>query len=289
MSQYPSLAGRVVILTGAGRGLGRVMALALLDQGARLMLTGSRALDELQALAAQAPDACRAMVADVAVPRACEQVVAEALRAFGRIDVLINNAGIPSYVAAPEPGRSFPFWQADAAGYRRVVETNVLGPFLMARAAVPQMLAQGFGKIVNVSTSRPTMVLKGGSPYGATKAALEATTVVWAKDLEGSGVTANVLLPGGACDTGFIWGDGMGARTASDFRPGKGPPGREGDTSTGLLPPTVMAAPVLWLCADESNAVTGRRVVARDWDPDLPPAEAAARAMTAPHDPPSVM
>lgn len=293
MSQaYPSLVGRSVIVTGGGRGLGRVMALALVGQGARVMITGARSEAELEATRRDAEalgvGECRTMLADVSDAAACEAVVAATIAAFGRVDVLVNNAGLPSYSAAPTPGKPYPFWTADPDGYRRLVETNFVGPFLMARAVTPHMLARGFGKLVNVTTSRPTMMLKGAGPYGPTKAGLEAATLVWAQDLAGAGVTANVLLPGGASDTALIWGE-VGGRTDPTFQAGKGPVGKEGDASGGLLPPEVMGPPILWLAADESNGVSGRRVVARDWDADLPPAEAAERAMTPPQRAPAPM
>jgi 3-oxoacyl-[acyl-carrier protein] reductase len=123
-----------------------------------------------------------------------------------------------------------------------------------------------------------TRVLQSGGPYGACKAALEASSVTWAKDLEGSGVTVNVLLPGGPADTALIAGP-VGGRAIPNFKAGKGPIGQEGKVVGGLLPPDIMAPPTLWLCADESSAYNGRRIVARDWDPDLPVAEALAAAM----------
>jgi NAD(P)-dependent dehydrogenase (short-subunit alcohol dehydrogenase family) len=292
MSQYPSLQGRVVIITGGGGGFGRVMATALLQQGARLMLVGARSPDALKAMVDEgeviAPGACRGMIADITDYAACERVVATTAEAFGRVDVLINNAARPGFEAAPVPGKPFAFWEADVEGYRRLVDTNLLGAFHMARAVGPGMVARGFGKIINISTSRVTMTLKTGTPYGALKAGLEALSVSWAKDAAEAGLTVNVLLPGGASDTGLIFGE-VGKRAAPDFQAGKGPPGMEGNVAGGLLPPQIMAPPALWLCADESNAVNGRRVVARDWDPDLPAAEAAERAMQPVHAPPLVM
>ena len=83
-----------------------------------------------------------------------------------------------------------------------IVATNVNGPFLMARAAAPHMMRQRWGRIVNISINHETMRRAGFSPYGPSKAALESETIIWAQDLDGTGVTVNALLPGGATDTG---------------------------------------------------------------------------------------
>jgi NAD(P)-dependent dehydrogenase (short-subunit alcohol dehydrogenase family) len=293
MAHYPSLQDRVVLITGGGRGLGQVMTLALVAEGARVMITASRAPQDLAETLAAAeainPGACATLVADVTDAAACEAAVAATIAAFGRIDVLINNAARPAYEAAQaQPGQRQMFWEADVQGYQTLVDTNFVGPFLMARAAAPHMVQAGFGKIINISTSRSTMVLQSGGPYGACKAGLEANSVTWAKDLEGSGVTVNVLLPGGPADTALIPGT-VGGRAIPGFQAGKGPLGQEGAVVGGLLPPEIMGPPVLWLCADESNGYNGRRVVARDWDPELPPAEAAANAMQPKAGPPLVM
>src|SRR5690606_10784991 len=127
--------------------------------------------------------------------------------------------------------------------------------------AVPHMVAQGFGKVINISTSDQTMVRKGYSPYGPTKAALEAASRVWAQDLEGTGVEVYVYLPGGAADT--------------DLLP-SGPDRKGADGN--LLPPSIMRRAILWLCADDSTGMSGGRYIARMWDEALPAAEAAAAA-----------
>ena len=284
MQRYPSLRDRAIVITGGGRGLGRVMTLALAAQGARLLITAARAPQDMDETIAAArtlgAGAVTGLVADVTDPAACDRVAAACIAAYGRIDVVVNNAGRSGFDGVvPKPdGSPLRFWEAEVDAFRTVTETNLVGPWLMARAVVPHMIEAGFGKLVNISTSRPNMVRMGGSPYGPCKAALEAASVSWANDLDGSGVTVNVLLPGGPADTALIPG-AVGSRAIAGFRPGKGPVGQEGIVEGGLLPPDVMAAPILWLCADESNGVTGRRVVGRDWDPDLPTAEAVAIAV----------
>ena len=288
MHLYPSLRGRVVLVTGAGRGFGRLMALALAEQGARVLGTSARNRAELDATAADVEAAAQAAgrggrfvaaLADVSREADCEAVAAVAVREFGRIDALVNNAARGPMEANPDYFAQKPkFWTAAPEAYRRMVETNLVGAFLMARAVVPGMVERGLGRIINVSTSHPTMVMQGLAAYGATKAGLEAATVMWAKDLEGTGVTANVLLPGGPADTALIPGGGVGSRAQPGFRAGQGPTGDEGRIG-GILPAEVIVPPTLWLCADDSAAFNGRRIVGKDWDPDVDPEVARAKAM----------
>jgi len=280
---YPSLSNRVVIVTGAGRGFGRLMSVALVRAGACVLGTAVRAEAELletsRLAGGQGSGSFLALMADVSNPADCERTAERAREHFGGVDALVNNAARGPLEANPDYYLAKPkFWDTSPDAYRRMVETNLLGAFYMARAVVPTMLARGFGRIVNISTSYPTMVMQGLAAYGATKSGLEVSTLVWAKDLEGTGVTANVLLPGGPSDTGFIPGGTVGTRSRPDFRQGKGARGDEGRVG-GILPPEIMIEPTLWLCADDSNGINGRRLVAKDWDPDLPPAAAAARAM----------
>lgn len=249
-----SLAGRVVLVTGGARGLGREMALELLALGARVVATGSAAspaLDDLAqaAEALGAGDRCWATVADVTRFDDCERLAEATARRFGPVEVLVNNAGrgmrLVSETFNTEPTR---FWETAPEAWRAIVETNLDGAFYMARATVPGMVARGFGKVLNISTSDPTMVRRGYAPYGPSKAALEAASRVWAQDLAGTGVDVNVYLPGGAADTDLL------------------PPGLDRKGADGnLLPAAVMRRGIGWLCSDASNGVTGRRFIARLW------------------------
>jgi len=123
----------------------------------------------------------------------------------------------------------------------------VNGPFLMARHAVPVMLKAGWGRIINISVSEETMRRRGFSPYGPSKAALESETVIWAQDLEGTGITVNALLPGGVTLTGML----------PEVVPEK--------LKTAMLDPSIMVPPLLWLVSPDAGATTGRRVVAAKW------------------------
>jgi len=269
MSAYPSLTGRAVVVTGGSRGLGRAMVLGLLQAGARVAIVArgdskplAETLRQVDALGAR-PRVISAL-GDLANPFACEKIASEVLAAFGRIDVLINNAGVPNV------GPGAPFWQIDIDYWQRMSRTNTDGVFFITRAIAPVMIAQKFGKIVNVSTGAGTMVRKHFSPYGPSKAFLEAASRIWAQDLSSTGVTVNVLLPGGAVDTAA---DVTGVATA----------GRT------FQPASVMVPPILWLASDESNAHNGERFVASRWNESLPLAERIAAARDSGADAPMIM
>lgn len=261
---HPSLRDRVILITGASRGLGREMALDLAGTGARLVLTGSTMSDALTGVAAQIdPDHVLALAADVADAKAAEDAVARAEDRFGRVDVLINNAGrgmrLVSETFNTEPTK---FWETRPEDWQAIVAANLNGAFHMARAVAPGMIARGFGKILNISTSTQTMIRRGYAPYGPSKAGLEAASRVWAQDLAGTGVDVNLYLPGGAADTDLL------------------PPSPDKKGADGnLLPAAIMRRGVSWLCSDQSNGITGARFIARHWGdgPDLAANADAAR------------
>ncbi len=143
------------------------------------------------------------------------------------------------------------FWETSPEAWSKVVAVNFSGPFFMARAVVGHMLAQQWGRIIGVTTSLDTMYRQLGSPYGPSKAGHEALIATMARELEGTGVTANVLVPGGPTNTNLI-----GSDTEYD--------------RTELIQPEVMQAPVVWLASEEAREVNGRRFIAYYWDEALP-------------------
>lgn len=264
MQTYASLKGRCVIVTGGGRGLGKEMTLALAAAGANVMATAAHSLDELAAVKQEAGSIGRVetMLADATSYAACEKVIAATRKVFGSVHCLVNNAGrgmrLVSETFTTKPCL---FWETPPEHWKTIIECNINGPFNMARAITPHLVEQGFGKIINVSTSLQTMTRTGYSPYGPSKAALEAASQVWAADLVGTGVTVNILLPGGATDTALL----------PDMANKRGADGQ-------LLHPSLMRAPILWLCADESNDHTAERYIAKQWTLDTNPEGAASAA-----------
>lgn len=213
------------------------------------MITAAREAQEIATVAAEGgAERMLALAADVTREEDCARVVEATLSRFGRLDILVNNAGRGmKYVSErflTEPTR---FWEVRPDVFRMVIDTNVNGPFLMARAALGPMLRARWGRIVNVSMNRETMRRAGFSPYGPSKAALESETAIWAQDLAGTGVTVNAVLPGGATATGMI-PDGVSERLRA-----------------ALLQPEVMVPPLLWLASPKSDGVTGKRVIANRW------------------------
>jgi 3-oxoacyl-[acyl-carrier protein] reductase len=205
-------------------------------------------------------DRVHAVDCDVTQWRDCENAVKAAVERFGGVHGLVNNAGIGMQgFGHVQVGPRKRFYEHDAEAWRRAIDANFNGPFMMAKAVAPTLVAQGWGRIVNIVTSHFTMVMDGFSPYGPSKAALEAATVVWSKDLAGTGVTVNALLPGGPGNTRMI-------------------PTEEVPDRSKLVQPEVMMAPIVWLMSPRSDGVTGRRFIARLWDPALDPTAAVAIA-----------
>jgi NAD(P)-dependent dehydrogenase (short-subunit alcohol dehydrogenase family) len=252
------LAKRVVLLTGAGRGLGRVMTLALLNAGARVVLSATerKSLDETIEESGAGTRAV-AITADLSSASECERLVEAAMTSFGQVDILVNNAGLGAdSIRADLLRNPFRFWEVEPGVFDRFFQINSTAPYRLAALLAPAMVARGWGRIINNTTSLDTMLRV--PVYGGSKAALEAHTAIMANDLLGTGVTANVLVPGGAAISRMTAGLGV-------------PPEM-------LIPASVMAAPIVWLASDASDGVTGRRFIARNWNAALPPGEAAEQA-----------
>jgi len=253
-----NLEGRVALVTGAASGMGRVMAAALAQAGANTagLDVQPAGLDALAAETAPKGNLLK-IVADVSDASECQRAIADVISAFGRLDILVNCAGVGMTPAAPRGQGRAKFFEANVEGYLRVLAINLGGSFLMGHFAAREMLENNWGRIINVTTSFDTMLAGGLSAYGASKSALEASTASWAKDLAGTGVTVNILVPGGPTDTAF-------------FPPGAPKP-------PVLIDPQVMALPVVWLASTGSDGITGCRFVARDWDDKISPLEAAKK------------
>ncbi len=258
-----SESSRVAIVTGGGRGLGRAMALGLLRHNVAVAAVDRDAapLEELSAVVRrdQRAAALLTITSDLTQPGAAEQIGAQVLARFGRIDILVNNAGIGQSVVWNDryvnPVR---FWTIEPDQWRLYFRTNSDTQFLMARMAAPHMMRQGWGRIINITTSLGTMLGRGRAPYGPSKAVTEAMTTIMAADLQDTGITVNALTPGGMANTSLHIG--------SPYDPAK------------MLQPEIMVPPLLWLISDAASKVTSRRFVAMRWDPALPGEQAAAIA-----------
>ena len=257
---------RVAVVTGGGRGIGRSMVLGLVRAGVHVIATAGRERSEIEAVAREAEESNAQasvvpLVADVTKASDCEIIVDAAVKRFGRLDILVNNAGRGmKYVSdsfITEPTR---FWEISPETWRLIIDTNVNGPFLMARVAAPVMIRTGWGRIINISVNRETMRRRGFTPYGPSKAAIESETIIWSQELEGTGVTVNALLPGGATRTGML------------------PDSVSDEVRSNLLDPDVIIPPLIWLISQDADEVTGKRFVATNWRSDLRGREAAEAA-----------
>jgi len=255
---------RVAIVTGAAGGIGRAMTRGLLMAGIRVAGV-DRDHEPLAALAADAREQGKAaslltIQTDLTAPAAADEIAKATLARFGGIDILVNNAGIgPGSIRADSWQRPLKFWEITADQWLRFVAVHTTAPLALTNVVVPEMMRRGWGRIVNVTTSLGTMLSAGSPTYGPSKAALEALSAIMAKDLDGSGVTVNVLVPGGVTNTPMI-------SDAAGFDRDK------------LIQPEVMAPPLVWLVSDMAAQVTGRRFLAAHWDPALPPERAAQQA-----------
>lgn len=263
-----NLGGKVAIVTGGGRGIGRSMAIALAKAGAKVTITAAREGNELNAVAEEISrltggDRAHPMVADVTEEQACLKVRDETLERFGGLHVLVNNAGRGhKFIHDANPGAPMDFWNADTLAWKLIIDTNVNGPFLMAKAVTPHFLAQKWGRIVNIGVTPSSMQKKRNSPYGVSKAAMESETIIWAQDLQETGVTCNSLSPGGATLTGMVYGNDR-------ERP-------------GLYDPGIMGPPIVWLASEGSSWCSGQRLIAKDWNSKIDPDEAARKAIGSP-------
>jgi len=258
------LLGKVIIVTGASRGIGRALANGLAQEGARLVVTARpRSEQTLDAIARSIAERCGTEImpicADVNHAAQCESLIEKALMRFGAVHALINNAGIGMDRVGPRTRNERGFHRVPVAIWKEIVEANINGPFLMSRAVMPAFIAARRGRIINVTTSYDTMLREGFSPYGPCKLALEGLSVVWAKELADTGIFVNSLCPGGATDTRMM-------------------PHEDFPDRSKLLSPGVMVPPAVWLCSDASEGVTGTRIVAKEWNDSLGPKEAFRRA-----------
>jgi NAD(P)-dependent dehydrogenase (short-subunit alcohol dehydrogenase family) len=255
---------RAALVTGAAGGIGRELVLGLLGEGIGVAAVDRNAqgLADLAQAAQQRQQGANLLTieADLARDESIGEIVAKAQSRFGAIDILVNNAGV-GQATIRRDNRQHPikFWEVTPEQWALFVAVHTNAPMALSRALVHDMMRRKWGRIVNITTSLGTMIRDGAPTYGPSKAALEAFSAIMAKDLADTGVTVNVLVPGGVTNTPFV-------------------PPESGFDRAEMIQPAVMAPPLNWLVSDAAGNVTGRRFLAVHWDPSLPPAEAAAKA-----------
>ena len=253
----------VALITGAGKGIGRAMTLGLLAKGMRIAAVDrdEQSLLALKHLVNQSDQAERLeLFTEDLTSFDAVSLVDRVQERLGSINILINNAGLGQGQVRSDYHRHPPkFYDVTPEQWLNAIAVNANAVFLLSQVVAKRMLGNGWGRIINVTTSLGTMLREGYCPYGPTKAAAEGLSAVMASDLAGSGVTVNVLIPGGIVNTPMI--------------PGEAPFLRE-----ELIQPEAMLAPLYWLCSREANDVTGLRLLANRWDDSLSGVEAAKLA-----------
>jgi NAD(P)-dependent dehydrogenase (short-subunit alcohol dehydrogenase family) len=236
-----SLEGKICLVSGASRGLGRAVALEFARQGASLVInsrsSSAPALADTERQLRIIGGPVLSVTADVSQRADVERLAAEALMRFGRVDVLVNNAS----ALGPTPMPYLVDYPIE--DFNLVLQTNLAGPFMLTRALVGQMLERGRGSIINVTSDAGVVGYSTWGAYGVSKAGLDQLTRTWAAELEGSGVRANSVDPGDM-DTAM--------KRASE---------PDGDASQWARPETRTAV-FVYLASDDSAGVSGERILA---------------------------
>jgi NAD(P)-dependent dehydrogenase (short-subunit alcohol dehydrogenase family) len=243
---------KVAIVSGIGPGMGRDIALALAREGAHVVLA-ARSMDKLTAVAPEIEALGRRVLCvptDVTKPEDCERLVAEAKRAFGRVDILSNNAF--------DPGARELVEEANLEGWRGMFEVNFYGAVQLSQEVIPLMKRQGGGAIVMTNSMSMRLIIERYGGYAASKAALLAATQTMARELGQYKIRVNSIVPG------YIWGDrlkGYFERTAEQR--GKSFDEVYGEiaaqTALRQLPHSEEIAPaVVFFASDWARAITGQ-------------------------------
>ena len=246
------LDGQIAVITGAGRGIGRAIALAYAREGAKLALA-ARNETELQETVSAASDLGAESIAvptDVTSQDATERLARRVVEQFGRIDVLVNNAG--------SSGPIGPLEGNDVADWINTITVNLTGTFLVCRAVIPVMLEQSAGRIINLSGAGATNAWSNMSAYCSSKAAVVRLTEVLAQELEGKGITVNALGPGSVHTSMWDRMTEQAADAGADFIHELG----LRVTSGGGASIDECAELAVWLASGESGALTGRLISA---------------------------
>lgn len=259
------LASKVAVITGAGRGIGRAIALAYAREGARLVLAARNEveLEETVGAAEEAGAEAVAIRTDVTSQIATARLARRAADRFGRIDILVNNAGISGPVG--------PLQDNDIADWVDTINVNLTGTFLVCRAVVPVMIEQGGGKIINLSGAGVANAWSNMSAYCSSKAAVVRLTEVLAQELEGKGITVNALGPGSVHTSMWERMTDQAAEAGAEFIHELG----QRVLSGGGASIDDCAELAVWLASEESGGLSGRVISAtaddfRNLHPQIP-------------------
>lgn len=239
------LAGRVALVTGASRGLGKAIATAFAAEGAKLALV-ARDLDKLNETAALVREAgadAEVFRADVSEESQVHRLETEVIKRFGGVQILVNNAGV---------NLRKPITEFTLAEWRRIIDTNLIAAFLMCRAFIPHMRRGGYGRIVNLTSTMSHVALPGRTPYCASKSGLLGFTKALALELAPDGITVNGISPGPfATEMNLVL---MQDEEVNRQFMTKVPLGRWGKVEdVGRL--------AVWLCSEDAGFVTGSDVL----------------------------
>ena len=230
---------RHAIVTGGAKGIGRAIAARALASGARVSIWDidtdrtAQTIGELNA-----GDTVRGDAVDVTNTDAIAQGLADAVEAFGNVDILVNNAGAVGTLAMT--------WEQPVENWERMLRLNLTSTFLCCRAIVPQMRANGYGRIVNMASNAGKMGTPNNAPYAAAKAGVISLTKTLAKECAGSGVLVNAVAPGGTNTELF---DDL-SDTYRDQIASAMPIGR-------LVEPDEVAALAVWAASEDCSATSG--------------------------------
>ncbi len=239
------LGKKVAVVTGAARGIGQTIALAYSREGAKLSLwdVDVEGLDRTAREIRVSGGTALALKTDVTRLGEIDASVRATLERFNQIDDLVNSAALKMSFIVPRDRRStYHFWEIDPDRWRNLLDVNLTGVFLCCQRVAQEMVERRTGSIINITTGNETKLRRGYSPYGASKAAVEAFSLSIAKELKPYSVRVNLLQPGGAVNL-------------------------RGQTDPSLLPYDVIVPAALFLASDESRDSYGEMLVAKDWQP----------------------
>lgn len=244
MARPDRYTGKVAFITGAASGIGRATAVAFAVEGAHVAILDrtADALRETEAAVKDAGGNVLAIACDVSIPEQVEAAVAQAVKAFGRIDCAFNNAGVENKAA--------PLHQTELEEWDRILGINLRGAFLCMKHEVAQMLRQGGGVVVNTSSGAGIRGVAGGASYAASKHAIIGMTRSAALDYAKQNIRVNAVLPGNIATPMMDRFTGGDIQKAIDLEP----VGRLGK-------PEEIAEAVLWICSDLGGFVTGASIV----------------------------